>query len=79
MALSTETDGFRIHGREVYWWRRKKPGTSLFSTVTFQRCSAIPVLLWENMCMVFNRNRSRAIVIKEIKELNDVPLITDAH
>ena len=28
MALTTETDGFRIHGREVYWWRRKKPGTS---------------------------------------------------
>ena len=33
MALATETDKFRVHGREVYWWRRKKPGTSLFSTV----------------------------------------------
>ena len=33
MALTTETDRFNIHGREVYWWRRKKPGTSLFSTV----------------------------------------------
>jgi uncharacterized protein (DUF1697 family) len=33
MALATETDRFRIHGREVYWWRRKKPGTSLFSTL----------------------------------------------
>ena len=33
MALTTETDGFRAHGREIYWWRRKKPGTSLFSTV----------------------------------------------
>ena len=32
-ALTTETDGFHVHGREVYWWRRKKPGTSLFSTV----------------------------------------------
>jgi len=33
MALTTDYDGFRVHGREVYWWRRKKPGTSLFSTV----------------------------------------------
>lgn len=24
MALKTETDGFRVHGREIYWWRRKK-------------------------------------------------------
>jgi len=33
MALATENDRFRVHRREVYWWRRKKPGTSLFSTV----------------------------------------------
>lgn len=33
MALETETDGFCVHGREIYWWRRKKRGTSLFSTV----------------------------------------------
>lgn len=33
MALGTDTDGFRVHGREIYWWRRKKPGTSEFSTV----------------------------------------------
>jgi uncharacterized protein (DUF1697 family) len=33
MALATETDRFRVHGRQVYWWRHKKPGTSLFSTL----------------------------------------------
>jgi uncharacterized protein (DUF1697 family) len=33
VALKTGTDGFRVHGREIYWWRRKKPGSSLFSTV----------------------------------------------
>jgi uncharacterized protein (DUF1697 family) len=33
MALATETYRFRVCGREAYWWRRKKPGTSLFSTV----------------------------------------------
>jgi len=33
MALETETDGFRVHGREIYWWRRKKRGTLLYSTV----------------------------------------------
>ena len=32
-ALRTGTDGFLVHGREIYWRRRKKPGTSLFSTV----------------------------------------------
>jgi uncharacterized protein (DUF1697 family) len=35
MTLKTETDRFRIHGREIYWWRRKKPHTSLFATVPF--------------------------------------------
>jgi uncharacterized protein (DUF1697 family) len=33
VALKTETDGFRVDGREIYWWRRKKPGTSLYATV----------------------------------------------
>jgi len=33
MALETEMDGFLVDGREIYWWRRKKQGTSLFSTV----------------------------------------------
>jgi uncharacterized protein (DUF1697 family) len=37
MALTTETDGFRVHGREIYWWRRKKPSTSLFATVPFAK------------------------------------------
>jgi uncharacterized protein (DUF1697 family) len=32
-TLATETDGFRVHGREVYWWRRKRPGTSLYSNL----------------------------------------------
>ena len=33
LALATATDGFRVHGRNIYWWRRKRPGTSLFSSV----------------------------------------------
>ena len=33
LALRTETDEFRVRGREIYWSRRKKPGTSLFATV----------------------------------------------
>src|SRR5215475_1920572 len=37
MALTTDTDGFCVHGREIYWWRRKKPGTSLFSTMPLTR------------------------------------------
>jgi len=37
IALETETDQFRVQGREIYWWRRRKPGTSLFATVPFAR------------------------------------------
>jgi uncharacterized protein (DUF1697 family) len=37
MALETETDGFRVDGREIYWWRRKKRGTSLYSTLSLGR------------------------------------------
>jgi uncharacterized protein (DUF1697 family) len=37
MALKTDTDEFRIHGREIYWLRRKKPGSSFFSTVPLER------------------------------------------
>lgn len=33
MAQRTEIDGFRVRGLEIYWWRSKKPGTSLFSIV----------------------------------------------
>jgi uncharacterized protein (DUF1697 family) len=42
MALATETDRFRVHGREVYWWRRKKPDTSLFSTVPLAKVLSEP-------------------------------------
>jgi uncharacterized protein (DUF1697 family) len=37
MALGTVTDEFRIHGREIYWLRRKKPGKSPFSTVPLEK------------------------------------------
>ncbi len=36
-ALGSKTDEFRIRGREIYWWRRRKPGTSLFSTVPLEK------------------------------------------
>jgi len=42
MALTTETDGFIVHGREIYWWRRKKPGTALFSTVPLAKALSKP-------------------------------------
>jgi len=41
-TLGTETDGFRVHGREVYWWRRKRPGTSLYSTVPLKKALSQP-------------------------------------
>ena len=42
MALATATDGFRVRGREIYWWRRKKPGTSLFLTVPLAKVLTEP-------------------------------------
>ena len=37
MALRTDTNEFRVHGREIYWLRRKKPNGSTFSTVPFEK------------------------------------------
>ena len=42
LALRTATDGFRVRGREIFWWRRKKPGTSLFATVPLARVLRVP-------------------------------------
>lgn len=42
VAPKAGTDGFRVHGREIYWWRRKKPATSLFSTVPLAEVLRVP-------------------------------------
>jgi uncharacterized protein (DUF1697 family) len=42
MALRTDTDDFRVQGREIYWLRRKKPGTALFASVPFERALRRP-------------------------------------
>src|SRR5215469_2949527 len=42
LALKTETDGFRVRGREIYWWRRQKPDTSLFATVPLAKVLRVP-------------------------------------
>jgi uncharacterized protein (DUF1697 family) len=42
LALHTETDVFRVRGREIYWWRRKKPNTSLFATVPLAKVLCVP-------------------------------------
>jgi uncharacterized protein (DUF1697 family) len=42
LALGTGTDGFHLRGREIYWWRRKKPGTSLFATVPLAKVLGVP-------------------------------------
>ncbi len=36
-ALSTETDEFIVHEREIYWLRRRPPGSPPYSTVTLER------------------------------------------
>ena len=36
-ALGTNTDAFEVHGREIYWRRRRKQNGKLFSTVPLER------------------------------------------
>ncbi|MGB8804275.1 MAG: DUF1697 domain-containing protein, partial [Chthoniobacterales bacterium] len=36
-ALRTKTDEFEVHGREVYWRRRRKQNGALFSTVPLEK------------------------------------------
>jgi uncharacterized protein (DUF1697 family) len=42
LALRTDTDEFRVHGREIYWLRRKKQGGPGFSSVPLERTLARP-------------------------------------
>jgi uncharacterized protein (DUF1697 family) len=42
MALNTETDEFHIHGREIYWLRRKKQGAFVYSTVPLEKTLSQP-------------------------------------
>jgi uncharacterized protein (DUF1697 family) len=37
MGLKTDTNQFRVHGREIYWLRRKEKGKSTFSTIPFEK------------------------------------------
>ena len=36
-ALQTNTDAFEVHGREIYWLRRRKQNRGLFSTVPLEK------------------------------------------
>src|SRR5215831_15291056 len=36
-ALQTKTDVFEVHGREIYWQRRRKQKKGLFSTVPLEK------------------------------------------
>jgi uncharacterized protein (DUF1697 family) len=41
-ALQTMTDEFRVHGREIFWLRRRKKGRSSFSTVPLEKTLGVP-------------------------------------
>ena len=36
-ALGTNTDAFEVHGREIYWMRRRKQNGALFSTIPLEK------------------------------------------
>lgn len=42
LALHGATDEFQVHGREIYWLRRRKPGKALFSTVPLEKTISEP-------------------------------------
>lgn len=37
MALGTDTDEFRVHEREIYWLRRKRPNSANLSTLPLEK------------------------------------------
>jgi uncharacterized protein (DUF1697 family) len=41
-ALQTDTDEFHVHGREIYWLRRRRPSESTFSTVPLEKTVGRP-------------------------------------
>jgi hypothetical protein len=41
-ALRTDTDQFRVHGREIYWLRGQRPSGSTFSSVPFEKTLGRP-------------------------------------
>ncbi len=41
-ALSNDTDKLLVHGREIYWLRRKKPGATTFSTTPLDKAAGVP-------------------------------------
>ncbi|MBM3125728.1 MAG: DUF1697 domain-containing protein [Chloroflexi bacterium] len=41
MALKTEIDDFRVHGREVYWLCREKQSKSTFSNAALEKASGM--------------------------------------
>ena len=45
MALRTDIDDFRVHGREVYWLCRKKQSESTFSNAVLEKITGKPSTL----------------------------------
>jgi uncharacterized protein (DUF1697 family) len=41
-TLRTATDEFRVHGREIFWVRRRRKGRSNFSTVPLEKTLDLP-------------------------------------
>ena len=42
IALKTDTDEFSVHGREIYWLRRKKQSGAGFSSVPLEKTLCMP-------------------------------------
>jgi len=42
LALRTDTDEFRVHGREIHWLRSEKPGGAGFSNVPLEKTLGKP-------------------------------------
>jgi len=62
MSLNTDTDRFHLNGREIYWLRRKKPGTLTYSTPPLDKALGKPFTI-----------RSAKIVKKVIEKYTVLP------
>jgi len=45
LSFTTEFDDFHVHGREVYWWCRKKMSESEFSGALLEKTLGMPATL----------------------------------
>ena len=73
MALRTDTNELRVHGREIYWLRRTKPGLSTFSSVVlFQKARRSVTIRGSQTVEHLAANYSPSKLIMQVETFTEV-------